>query len=110
MLISHKRMMIALFVGGVGVGLVALKALLSAGDRGMAKQAENLLYEVAPAAPSRGEGGVATGPSYRNVIAKDGFPELDGVKTLYELFSISAKRFAKNPCLGTRQLVRYSQL
>lgn len=69
------------------------------------KHAENLLYEVEPARPSKGEGTVAIGPVYRNIIAKDAYPTLDGVKTLYELFTRSAKRYAKNPCLGSRPQV-----
>ncbi len=96
--------MLALLIGGVGLGLVALKALTAVQEDEM-KHAENLLVEVAPAEPSKGEGTVAIGPTYRNVVAKDAYPTLDGVKTLYELFTSSAKRYAQNPCLGSRKQV-----
>jgi hypothetical protein len=98
--------MIPLLIGGAGIGLVALRALLLVQEQQMGRKAENLLHEVAPPTPGAGEGSVSTGPVYRNVFAKDGYPTLDGVKTLYELFATSAKRFAKNPCLGTRKQVR----
>lgn len=96
--------MLPLVIGGLGLGLVALKALISLQEDEM-KHAENLLIEVEAAQPSRGEGTVAIGPTYKNVIAKDAYPTLDGVKTLYELFTSSAKRYARNPCLGSRKQV-----
>lgn len=93
-----------ILIGGLGLGFIALKALSACQEEEM-KHAENLLYEVEPARPSKGEGTVAIGPVYRNIIAKDAYPTLDGVKTLYELFTRSAKRYAKNPCLGSRPQV-----
>lgn len=47
----------------------------------------------------------ATGPEYRNVIAKDGPPKLDGITTLYELFQASVKKYGPTPCLGHRPVV-----
>lgn len=38
----------------------------------------------------------------RAVIAKDGPPTLEGVATLYELFSQSVQRYPNNNCLGKR--------
>ena len=99
--------MLPLVIGGLGLGLVALKALVAFQEDDM-KHAENLLVEVEAAQPSKGEGTVAIGPTYKNVIAKDAYPTLDGVKTLYELFNSSAKRYAKNPCLGSRKQVCFT--
>lgn len=63
-----------------------------------------LLAEVAPAQPAKGDK-KAVGPTYRVAYAKDGFPELEGVKTLHELFQRSAKKFATRPCVGHRPIV-----
>lgn len=41
-------------------------------------------------------------PIYRRPSSKNGFPTLDGVTTLYELFSKSAEKFADLPALGHR--------
>lgn len=60
-----------------------------------------MVSEVAPAEPS-GEGRPAVGPTYRNVVATEGYPTLEGVSTLYELFQSSAEKYADNPCLGHR--------
>ena len=46
------------------------------------------------------------GPTYRHVSAKDGFPTLDGVSTLHELFDRARTKFADSPCLGWRPIVR----
>jgi hypothetical protein len=48
----------------------------------------SLLAEVAPARPAaeRGDDRPTAGPTYRNASSKDGFPTLDGVTTLHELF------------------------
>lgn len=97
--------MLLLIVGGLGVGLIALRAIDVVREKSMTRKAENLLCEVAPATPSAGEGSPACGPTYRNVAAKNEFPPLDGVTTLYELFKRSASRFPHNPCLGTRKQV-----
>lgn len=103
-LLEQALKMLPILIGGLGLGFIALKALSACQEEEM-KHAENLLYEVEPARPSKGEGTVAIGPVYRNIIAKDAYPTLDGVKTLYELFTRSAKRYAKNPCLGSRPQV-----
>lgn len=83
------------------MGLIALKALTAVQEEDM-KKPQNLLYEVETAQANGGDGIVAIGPTYRNIVAKDSYPTLDGVETLYELFIGSAKRYAKNPCLGYR--------
>ena len=44
-----------------------------------------LLAQVAPAKPASSDE-PASGPVYRNVSAKDGFPTIENVTTLYELF------------------------
>lgn len=46
---------------------------------------KSLLVEVAPGRPAAGDL-PSTGPTYRNIAAKDGFATLDGATTLYELF------------------------
>ena len=46
---------------------------------------KSLMVEVAPGRPAIGDL-PATGPTYRNVIAKDGFATLEGVTTLFEMF------------------------
>ncbi len=38
----------------------------------------------------------------RNVLAKDGFPKLEGMSTLYEMFESSVRRFGDCDCLGWR--------
>jgi len=59
---------------------------------------------TAPASPAAG-GALAAGPTYRHVSSKDGFPALDGVATLHELFDRSRSKFADSPCLGWRPIV-----
>ena len=89
-----------LLIGGVGVGLIAIKAIRGSSEM---VQADNLLAEYEPADPKADP---AVGPTYRNVCALDGYPTLEGPETLYELFTSSVERFADNPCLGTRSKVR----
>ena len=36
-------------------------------------------------------------------MAKDGFPKLEGVTTLYEMFESSVRRFGDCDCLGWRE-------
>ena len=98
--------MLPIILGSVGVGLIALRAIDALTDRVMTRKAENLLCEVAPATPADGKDKPACGPTYRNIVAKEEFPPLDGITTLYELFKRSASRYPNNPCLGTRKHVR----
>ena len=39
---------------------------------------------------------------FRHASAKDGFPTLDGISSLYELFTQSVDKFPNNKCLGHR--------
>jgi long-chain acyl-CoA synthetase len=39
---------------------------------------------------------------FRHETAKDGFPTLEGISSLYELFTQSVKKFPGNKCLGHR--------
>lgn len=64
----------------------------------------NFLVEVAPPREATASK-PGTGPTYRNVSAKDGFSKLEGVETLFELFSRSVEKFPDNPCLGFRPKV-----
>eukprot|EP00208_Stichococcus_sp_RCC1054_P000779 CAMPEP_0206135542 /NCGR_PEP_ID=MMETSP1473-20131121/813_1 /ASSEMBLY_ACC=CAM_ASM_001109 /TAXON_ID=1461547 /ORGANISM="Stichococcus sp, Strain RCC1054" /LENGTH=674 /DNA_ID=CAMNT_0053527461 /DNA_START=39 /DNA_END=2063 /DNA_ORIENTATION=- len=43
---------------------------------------------------------------YRNVIAKDGFPTLGPITTLYELWVESVKKYPNNKCLGWRDTTK----
>ena len=95
--------MIPIIIGGVSVALITLRAIDVLREKSMTRKAENLLCEVSPPSPSDGKDSPGCGPTYRNIAAKDGFPPLDGVTTLYELFKRSASRFPNNPCLGTRK-------
>ena len=92
--------MLPLVLAG-GAGLVAARILMG---RDQVKECVSLLAEYEPATSS------ASGPVYRNVCALKGFPTLEGVETLYELFAQSVQRFADNPCLGTRLSVRHMLL
>ena len=78
---------------------MAARALMG---RDQVKECVSLLAEYEPASS---DGNIASGPVYRNVCALKGFPKLEGVETLYELFAQSVQRFAHNPCLGTRTVV-----
>ena len=40
----------------------------------------------------------------RNELSKDGWPTLNGVTTLYELFESSVSKFSNNKCLGWRPI------
>ena len=64
-----------------------------------------LVAEVEGAAQAR-EGKPACGPVYKNVLAQDVYPTLDGISTLYELFTSSVAKHADNMCLGHRPQVR----
>lgn len=103
LLLYCSTKMIPIIIGGVGVGLIALRAINVLREKSMTRKAENLLCEVSPPSPSDGKESPGCGPTYRNIAAKDGFPSLDGVTTLYELFRRSASQFPNNPCLGTRK-------
>ncbi|KAI8471525.1 MAG: hypothetical protein J3K34DRAFT_416911 [Monoraphidium minutum] len=49
-----------------------------------------------------GEGDATHSPIYRRNTSKDGYPTLEGVATLYELFSKSVEKYADLPALGHR--------
>ena len=93
-------MLSLLLIGGVGVGLIAIKAIRGSSD--MVQTGEGLLAEYEP--PDKAAS-PPVGPTYRNVCALEGYPTIEGAETLYELFSRSVERFANNPCLGTRPKV-----
>eukprot|EP00897_Mesotaenium_endlicherianum_P001315 jgi/Mesen1/1210/ME000128S00185 len=44
------------------------------------------------------------GPSYKSKLAKDGYPKLDGVSTVWELFRRSAEVYPNNNMLGMRDM------
>jgi len=44
------------------------------------------ITKIAEGVPAAGEDSVERGPVYTNVLSKDGFHELPGISTLYEMF------------------------
>ncbi|KAK9806148.1 hypothetical protein WJX72_003254 [[Myrmecia] bisecta] len=50
-------------------------------------------------------GAEKVGPAYRNVVAKEHWPKLEGVTTLYELFERSVTKYFNCKCLGWRPVV-----
>ena len=64
-----------------------------------------LLVKVADAVPGEGDR-PATGPVYRNVLAKDGYAKIDGIDNLFDLFCRSVKEYGDRPCLGWRPNVK----
>lgn len=69
----------------------------------MAPSIGDLLVQVGDPTPALGDE-PAKGPVLRNSLARDGFPELEGVTTLYQLFQRSVKNHGDKPCLGKRAL------
>jgi long-chain acyl-CoA synthetase len=70
----------------------------------MATQLGKWTVQTAPAAPASGDQ-PAVGPTYRHVSSAEGFPTLDGVSTLHELFDRARTKYADLPCLGWRPIV-----
>lgn len=62
-----------------------------------------LLAEVGPKRAPSGDKPSA-GPIYRAAAFRDTYPTLDGVTTLYELFSKSVGQYGDADCLGWRAL------
>lgn len=60
------------------------------------------LIQVGEIRPGK-EGKPGASKVLRHVAAKDGFPTPD-VATLYEVFDMSAKKYASNKCLGYRPI------
>ena len=86
----------------LAVGLAGL--LLRRPRKMMPRRYGKLIAEVEGASPAR-EGKPAYGPVYRNVMAKEVYPTLDGITTLYELFTTSVDKYPDNVCLGHRPQV-----
>ena len=63
------------------------------------------MYEASPAVPASA-GKPARGPEYRVLAAKKGWPKLEGVETLYELWTTSVEKYGPRRCLGWRPKVR----
>ena len=94
----------ALALGSVAVA-VGLAGLLLRRPRKMkSRRYGKLVEEVEGASPAR-EGRPATGPVYRSVLAQEAYPTLDGITTLYELFTASVAKYPDNACLGHRPQV-----
>lgn len=65
----------------------------------------SLVYEASPAVPASA-GKPARGPEYRVLAAKEGWPKLEGVTTLYELWTTSVEKYGPRRCLGWRPKVK----
>ena len=65
----------------------------------------SLVYEASPAEPASA-GKPARGPEYRVLGAKKGWPTLEGVPTLYELWTKSVEKYGPRRCLGWRPKVK----
>ena len=65
----------------------------------------SLVYEASPAEPASA-GKPARGPEYRVLGAKKGWPTLEGVTTLYELWTKSVEKYGPRRCLGWRPKVK----
>lgn len=65
------------------------------------KRRGKFLYEVAPGKPGN-ETQPSTGPVYRTNYAQNGFPTLQGVSSLYEVFQKSVQDWPDKQCLGRR--------
>eukprot|EP00884_Botryococcus_braunii_P016800 jgi/Botrbrau1/3803/Bobra.0183s0035.1 len=83
----------------LGVGVVVGGYTLAKRLMVHRREKVDFLVEVAPPRVASA-GKPATGPTYRNVSAKDGFAKMDGVQTLFELFSKSVEKFPNNRLLG----------
>lgn len=70
----------------------------------MAPALGDLVVQVGEATPASGDK-PACGPILRSHLAKDGYPVLENVTTLYELFQRSVKTYGDRPCLGKRKIV-----
>jgi hypothetical protein len=92
----------------LGLG-IAVGGGLTLARRFMVHRREKVDFLVEVAPPREASAGKpATGPTYRNVSAKDGFSVMDGIQTLYELFSSSVAKYPNNSCLGYRPKVEPS--
>ncbi|KAJ3683080.1 hypothetical protein LUZ60_013307 [Juncus effusus] len=63
------------------------------------------LVEIEPAIPAQG-GKPSAGPTYRNVLAKDGFAPLpEGIESCWDFFRLSVDKYPNNRMLGLRPIV-----
>lgn len=93
----HGNAMLPMIVGGLGVGLIALRAIDALRERSMTRKAENLLCEVAPATRSNGKDSPACGPTYRNVIAEKEFPRWTASQHCMSCSSAARQRTQTTP-------------
>ena len=56
---------------------------------------------MSPGVAAAGPDKPASGPVYRNIVAKDGFVKPDA-SSLYDSFQSAVRRFPDRPCLGRR--------
>lgn len=62
---------------------------------------EKFLVSVAPAEPAR-DGRQSVSETLKNILAKDGYADLEGASTLYEAFQHSTRTYPNNKCMGRR--------
>ena len=84
---------------------VASGATASSSSSSTSMAKEPLVYEASPAEPAS-EGKPARGPEYRVLASKKGWPKLEGVSTLYELWATSVEKYGPRRCLGWRPKVK----
>ncbi|XAR62970.1 Long-chain-fatty-acid--CoA ligase [Bertholletia excelsa] len=66
---------------------------------------KRFVVEVEKAKEAAG-GRPSVGPVYRNVLARDGFrPLAVGMESCWDIFSLSAKQYPRNPMLGEREII-----
>ncbi|XP_047969300.1 long chain acyl-CoA synthetase 4-like [Salvia hispanica] len=66
---------------------------------------DKYIVEVEPGKPAE-EGKPSTGPVYRSIFAKDGFPApIPGLDSCWDIFRLSVEKYPNNKMLGRRELV-----
>lgn len=95
--------------GGAAAGAGAGASPSTAATTSSSMPKHSLLYEASPAVPASA-GKPARGPEYRVLAAKEGWPKLEGVTTLYELWTTSVEKYGPRRCLGWRPKVKEEEI
>ncbi|GAB4857552.1 Long chain acyl-CoA synthetase 4 [Ancistrocladus abbreviatus] len=63
------------------------------------------IVEIEPSKPAK-DGKPSIGPVYRNIFAKDGFPQVpEGMETCWDIFRMSVEKYPNNKMLGRRVIL-----
>ncbi|XP_042039163.1 long chain acyl-CoA synthetase 4-like isoform X2 [Salvia splendens] len=66
---------------------------------------DKYIVEVEPGKPAK-DGKPSTGPVYRSIFAKDGFPApIPGLDSCWDIFRLSVEKYPNNKMLGRREIV-----